>query len=240
MRLKITALAALTAVIFSSCDKDLSEEYGQLPDTAGLSSNTSGLSNASTCKDCIYYPVCSGSVYHYSDTTAGSTSGTQNNYTLQYVKDTLISGKIYQKMTGAGQQNTYFNCTSGVSTSIVLGGTTQGGATIPYAKITALKANEPVAATWADIISNGSGQDATYTYTIISKGTARTVAGNSYPDVIHVHEQTTIDVPGIGIIPAGQSEYYFARGKGLIESVSIDDFSGTQILHHVLISATIP
>jgi len=54
-----------------------------------------------------------------------------------------------------------------------------------------------------------------------------------------VHEQTTIDLMGT-VIPAGQSEYYFAKGIGLIESLSIDDFTGTQLLHHVLISATIP
>ena len=41
-------------------------------------------------------------------------------------------------------------------------------------------------------------------------------------------------------IPAGQSEYYYAKGIGLIESISFDDFTGTQLLHHVLISATIP
>ncbi len=128
---------------------------------------------------------------------------------------------------------------TGLSASIILNGTTQGGTTtLPYVKITALKANEPVGASWSDIISN-MGQNGTYTYTIVSKGTPRTVAGITYQDVIHLHEQTTLDFSGT-TIPAGQGQYYFAKGIGLIESVNIDDFSGTQILHHVLISATIP
>jgi hypothetical protein len=242
MKTRLTALL-LAALFFTSCDKDESDESltlsnGIITNGAGGGPNA-GTNNQSTCKECIYYPVCSGSVYNYSDTSAGSSAGVANNYTLIYVKDTTIENKVYQKMSGAGQQNTFFNCTAGVSTTIVLNGVTQGGTTLPYVKVTALKANEPVGATYTDVINN-QGQDATYTYTIVSKGTPRTVAGRTYADVIHVHEQTTIDFLG-NITPAGYGEYYLARGVGLIESISFDDFSGgTQLLHHVLISSTIP
>jgi hypothetical protein len=247
MKTKITA-ALLAWVFFSSCQKDVSDESytlsngvtasgagGTLP---GGGTNTS-TTNQTNCKACNYYPICSGSVYNYSDTSAGSSVGVASNYTLTYVKDTTIENKIYQKIKGAGQQNTYFNCTAGVSTTIVLNGTTTGGTTLPYVKITTLKSNEPVGASYSDIISN-AGQDAVYTYTIVSKGNSRTVAGKTYADVIHVKEQTTIDFLG-NITPAGKSEYYFAKGVGLIESISFDDFNGgAQILHHVLINATIP
>lgn len=237
----------LSSILFlASCEKDMSEENSLPPGTivgggtgSGGTGGTGGTTNLNNCKDCIYYPVCSGSVYHYSDTSSGSSVGVANDYTLTYVKDTTIDAKTYQKITGARQQNTFFNCTAGVSTAIILNGTTQGGSTLAYVKITTLKANEAVGASWVDIINNAVGQAGTYTYTIVSKGTPRTVAGITYSDVIHIHEQTTIDVLG-NTIPAGQSEYYFARGTGLIESISIDDFSGTQILHHVLISAMIP
>ncbi len=240
MRSGISLAVVFMAFIFSSCEKDTSEENGQIPGVGPtiITPGGNGAVNNAGCKDCIYYPICSGSVYKYSDTIAGSTTPTANNYTLTYIKDTTIEAKTYKKFTGGGQQNTFFNCTAGVSTSITLNGTTQGGTTLPYVKITALKANEPVGASWSDIISN-MGQDATYTYTIVSKGTLRTVAGITYQDVIHVHEQTTINFSGT-TIPAGQGEYYFAKGIGLIESVNIDDFSGIKLLHHVLISATIP
>ena len=109
---------------------------------------------------------------------------------------------------------------------------------MPYVKITTLKENAAIGSPWKDTIT-ANGQDAIYNFTIVSKGMPKTVVGNTYTDVIHVHEQTTIDLLGT-VIPAGQSEYYFARGIGLIESISIDDFTGIQILHHVLISASIP
>jgi hypothetical protein len=242
MKMKLFTLLALGALFLTSCEKDFSEENGT-PDGTVIPGGTTGTgggtgTNFNGCKDCTYYPICSGSVYNYSDTSNGSTTGVSNSFTLTYVKDTTIESKTYRKMTGAGQQNTYFNCIAGVSTTIVLNGVTQGGTTLPYVKITTLKANEPVGASYSDIINN-QGQDATFTYTIVSKGTPRTVAGITYPDVIHVHEQTTIDFLGT-IIPAGQSEYYFAKGIGLIESLSIDDFTGNVLLHHVLISATIP
>ncbi len=245
--MKTRFFAALVAVIFfTSCEKDVSDESYTLAGALlnngtvnGGGSNGGSNGNLTNCKDCIYYPVCSGSVYNYSDTSGGSsTGGVANNFTLTYIKDTTIENKVYQKIAGTGQQNTYFNCAAGVTTTIILNGVTQGGTTLPYVKVTALKANEPVGATYIDIINN-QGQDATYTYTIVSKGTARTVASHTYPDVIHVHEQTTIDFLG-NTVPAGQSEYYFAKGVGLIESLSIDDFTGSQLLHHILISATIP
>ena len=240
MNMKIPAVLAALAIIFSSCQKDLSEERGITPDPIAAGGGGGGTGGGITdCKTCIYYPVCTGSVYNYSDTSFGSGTGTALSYTLTYVKDTTIEAKTYQKFTGAGQQNTYFNCTAGVSSTIVLNGVTAGGTTLPYVKITQLKANEAVGASWTDQINN-AGQIATYTYTIVSKTDTRIVSGHTYTNVIHVHEQTTEDVPGLGIINAGQSEYYFASGIGLIESISVDDFSGLTILHHVLVSAVIP
>ena len=243
MKSSISVIVVFMAIIFSACEKNMSEETGQLPDGGGVITNPGGGNGGGTvnnagCKDCIYYPVCSPSVYKYADTGLGSPNGSVNSYTLTYIKDTTLESKTYKKFFITGQGNTYFNCTAGVSTSIILNGTTQGGNTISYAKVTVLKENAPVNATWTDTLT-ASGQTALYNYKIVSKGVPRTVGGNTYPDVIHVHEQTTLNLMGT-VIPAGQSEYYYAKGIGLIESISIDDFTGAQILHHVLISATIP
>jgi hypothetical protein len=231
-------MVAFVAITLSSCQKDTSEETGQLPGGATTIITPGGTVNNAGCKDCIYYPICSPSVYKYSDTGLGSPTGTVNTYTLTYVKDTTLESKTYKKFSVTGQGNTYFNCSAGVSTSIVLNGTTLSGTTISYAKVTVLKENAPVNTSWVDTLT-ASGQTALYTYNIVSKGIPRTVAGINYTDVIHVHEQTTVNVAGT-TIPAGQSDYYYAKGIGLIESISFDDFTGTQILRHVLISATIP
>lgn len=238
MRLKISAALAFIMIWFSSCQKDVSEETGVIPDsiTATTGGTTSGATNSGTCKDCAYFPQCSGSVYTFRDTSAAYPAGKDSTYRYTYIKDTVLESKTYQKISVSGQIN-YLNCTSGVTTAIAINGTTTGGVTIPYLKSTALKANEAVGASWADILTV-SGQAITYTYTIVSKGQPRTVAGHVYTDVIDVHEETTEDVPGVGTLSAGESEYYFARGTGLIESIS--SYSGSVILHHVLISATIP
>ncbi|MCY7291444.1 MAG: hypothetical protein LH615_04605 [Ferruginibacter sp.] len=238
MKLSISIMVAFVAIIFSSCQKDTSEETGQIPSGGTTIINPGGTVNNAGCKNCIYYPICSPSVYKYSDTGLGFPTGTVNTYTLTYVKDTTLENKTYKKFSVTGQGNTYFNCTAGVSSSIVLNGTTQGGNIISYAKVTVLKENAPINTSWVDTLT-ASGQTALYTYTIVSKGIPRTVAGINYTDVIHVHEQTTVNVAGT-IIPAGQSDYYYAKGIGLIESISFDDFTGLQILRHVLISATIP
>ena len=242
MKFIITAFLVCITIFFTSCEKDTSEETGQIPGggttTISGPGNSTGAATNTGCKDCIYYPICSPSVYKYADTGFSSPSGAVSTITLTYIKDTSFTNKTYKKFSVTGQADTYFNCTAGVSTSIVLNGTTQGGTAVAYAKVTVLKENAAVNTAWKDTITY-NGQDAVYTYTIVSKGNPRTVAGNNYADVIQVHEQTTIDLMGTSIA-AGQSEYYYAKGIGLIESVSIDDFSGSQILHHVLISATIP
>ena len=235
MRFILPVAVLFISFVFSSCQKEFSVDSSQLT-AGGTGTGVSSTNNG--CKDCIYYPICSGSVYNYSDTSSGSSTATSSGYTLTYIKDTSIESKTYKKFSVSGQQNGFFNCTSGVSTAIVLNGSTQGGILLPYVKITTLKENAAVGTSWSDTITL-NGQDAVYTYTIVSKGTGRTVAGTTYADVIHVHEQTTLDLMGT-VIPAGQSEYYFAKGIGLIESLSIDDFTGTQLLHHVLISASIP
>jgi hypothetical protein len=240
MRMKIYTLLAFMMIWFCSCQKDISEESGVIPDAVTGTTGTTGTTGSSTsnCKDCLYYPDCSGSLYHFKDTSFVFPGGGDTTYTYQFIKDTVIESKNYQKISVNGQMD-YFNCTAGVSTTIAINATSAGGTTLPFLKVTNLKANEAVGASWADIITV-SGQDITYTYTIVSKGSARTVAGITYPDVIHVHEQTTENVAGLGIINAGQTDYYYARGTGLIETLSIDDFSGMQIDHRVLINATIP
>ena len=238
---KMLVAALITVLCITGCEKNLSEENGNLP--GGGTTNGTGTTTAPTgssvadCKACTYIPMCNNSVYQYSDTGFTAT-GTPVNFTIHFEKDTTIGTVVYQKYTTENAQPSYYNCTAGVSTVIGINGTTVAGAPVEFVKLTLLKANEAVGASWTDINTNG-GQQFTYTSSIIEKGVTRVVKGITYTDVIKVHVTTTIDVAG-GTIPAGQSDYYYAKGKGLIENITIDDFSGTQILHRVLISAVIP
>ena len=200
MRFSLPIAVLFISVVFSSCQKEFSVDSNPL---LGGGTGVVGSSTNNGCKDCIYNPICSGSVYKYSDTSAGSSTATSSAYTLTYIKDTSIESKTYKKFAGFGQQNGFLNCTAGESTTIVLNGSTQGGILLPYVKITTLKENAAIGSPWKDTIT-ASGQDAIYNFTIVSKGMPKTVVGNTYTDVIHVHEQTTIDLLGT-VIPAGQS-----------------------------------
>ncbi len=237
----------VAGILMVSCQKDLSEENGNLPGggttNGGTGSGGTG-SIFSKCKDCIYIPLCDGSVYKYADTSAGLTPGSTTvasvNYTIHFNKDSTINGVIYQKLTAESNNSAFYNCTAGATTVIAYNAVSNNGNTLSYAKTTLLKANEVVGGSWTDQIINPQGLTVTYVYSIVSKGTARTVNNVAYPDVIHVHSQSTFDFPGFGTIPSGQAEYYFAKGVGQIESILTDDFTGTQILHRTLVSAVIP
>jgi hypothetical protein len=239
--MKITLLSALTAILlFTACEKDYSEENGSLPSNtttagggtgSGGSGTGGGSSNLSNCKDCIYYPVCSGSVYKYSDTTAvGTVFNSTNN--LLYIKDTIMENKTFQKVDGASEPNTFFNCTAGVTTAITIN---PGGA--PITRTTVLKANEPVGATWSENVYV-AGQNLNYNNTIISKGLPRTVAGITYADVIKVKVLVSINILGTNTL-AASADYYYARGVGLIEGYVYDDIGNVDD-HVVLTSSLIP
>jgi hypothetical protein len=234
--MKTTLLSVLAAILFLfSCQKDYSEENGSLPSPTttsggGTGGGTAG-ANLSNCKDCIYYPVCSGSIYKYSDTNSvGAVFNTVNN--LLYVKDTIMEGKTFQKIDGVSSPNTFFNCTAGVTTGITIN---PGG--VPITRTTVLKANEPVGATWSDNVYV-SGQNLVYDYEIVSKGLPKTTAGITYADVIHVEVLVSINISGT-TTPAASADYYYAKGVGLIEAFVYDNLGNVDD-HVVLTSSFIP
>ena len=97
-------------------------------------------------------------------------------------------------------------------------------------------------ATWtqSELANNAAGQPESHYYTIMSKGISRTVSGKTYPDVIYIHERTSLEMPGSGSVPVGRTDYYYAKGIGLVESITKDENSGQKVFHHVLLSANIP
>ena len=227
------------AVFFSlflmSCDKESSVENGLLPGSAN--NNGGGNNNPAVCKSCSYLPWCNGSVYNYQNIS--STGTTTETNTFNILADTTIAGVVYSKtdIDGSGDY-VYHNCTNGNSTMIiynVLPGTT----TLSEFKTTALKANDPVGTTWTDTYNyNGSNID--YNYTIIAKSVPRTVLGVNYPDVIKVHVIISTTVPVVGTVVASESDEYYARNVGLIESIEYDGATGAMLEHRSLQSYQIP
>lgn len=193
------------------------------------------------CKACNYIPYCDGSTYSYIDTTSGGVTPVTQN--LTYLTDSIMYGGIYKKFAVTGSAgNTYYNCTGGVSTSVVLNGISIGGTTIPVVKMVMLKANSPVGTTWQDTISLGAGSNAIFTSVISAKGISRAVLGTTFNDVIHVQQLGSIVIPGLGNTPFSTGDYYYAKDVGLIESLTLNTTStpATLALHRVLQSYNIP
>jgi hypothetical protein len=225
----IVALA--TVVVFASCQKDYSEEYGQ-PTQANTTTNTTGAIGLNNCKASPYFPVCTGSEYHYTDTrgglSIGTATGAPNDYTLTYLSDSTIEGKTYQKIKGAGGQITFFNSTNGVLTEIRLNENAQTNVAVPYLKFTVVKSNDAVGARWADSFNLPNSPSETNNYTIISKGLTRTVSGITYNDVMQIRQEVVSAT--YGATPYMHIDQFMAKGVGLIESISYNDIGGGSIM----------
>lgn len=219
------------ALLFSSCQKEFIDESGA---TAG------GGSSATACKDCLYFPTCNNSVYTYKDSSAGAAPTTTTD-TLRFLKDTLINALTFRKVRqgNSAQVPFFINCTNGVVKNITYNGVSVGGTTLQKVEIIVLKYNEALNAQWTDTL-NIQGQQALYKSTLKEKNISYTVAGRVYPDVMHVSTVLGQNVPIIGFTALATTEYYFAKGVGLIESKTINNLSGDLVLKRSLQSFFIP
>jgi hypothetical protein len=238
--MKIRIFAALAAIgAFSSCQKDYSAEYGTLQQ-ATTTANALGVND---CKASPYFPVCTGSEYNYTDTrgalSVGTALGAPTNYTLTYLGDTTIETKTYQKIKGTGNLVTYFNSNNGALTQIILNQDRQTNTAVPFYKFTIVKSNEPVGATWRDVLTLPNDPNEIHDYTVIAKGLTKTVFGINYNDVIQIREDITS--ANYGTSPYIYKNQYFAKGVGLIECITSYDLAGSNIMaHRKLTSAIIP
>ncbi|MEO5966638.1 MAG: hypothetical protein ABIP68_05150, partial [Ferruginibacter sp.] len=199
--------------------------------------DTTGGGTTRDCKACVYIPICDSSFYKYKDTINGTAGTVTSNYRI--TRDTTIGGKVFQKLYVDATNYAYYNCTNGVTTSIIYNPTSLNGTTyLIKVEMINLKANEPVNATWRSTIDY-NGQLMHYDYKIISKGNPRTVDGRTYADVIRVGLTNISETPGQGTMVSGTGDYYYARGVGLIEVV-LTDAGGNPGMHRVLESYIIP
>lgn len=220
--------ASLAILIISSCQKEIDGTLSALPN------NNNNNNQNGDCKTCnIYYPFCDSSTYTYIDTMPGSVQTVTQ--TLDFIGDTLVDGKLFNKIaTRPTDPISYHYCAAGVTTIF---GIPQPGNRVTT---TILKSNEPVGTTWTDVVMNG-GQSFNYTWTIISKTLQKTVLSVPYNDVIQVHLTVSADLAGTTLIMA-ESDYFYAPNIGLIDNITYNTTSGTPVmqLHRVLQSYNIP
>ncbi|MES2777053.1 MAG: hypothetical protein V4722_22945 [Bacteroidota bacterium] len=231
MNLKLIPFLLLAVTIFS-CQKELSLENTTV--TVG-----GGGTQTNECKACVYIPVCNGSHFTYYDTINGT--GGLITDTLQFIKDTSMSGKTFQKFFATGNQSySYTNCTNGESRLVGFSVVTVGGNNITKVALIQLKANLSVGGSWSDTVINQLGQAIIYNSSIISKGTSSTLNGQTFNDVIHVQIEIGADIPLVGFYVVNSADYYYAKGVGLIEYIATDYLSGNVIQHRTLKSYYIP
>ena len=230
---KIYSLIVVLSLLLTACQKEL---HFDTPPVGNGTTNggTTGGNTSTDCKACVYMPVCNGSWYTYLDTLATAPSVTTD--TLRFVKDTTIDSKTFVKIySPLSKSTTYYNCTDGATRLITYNLAVSTG-TVLAADITFIKANLPVGGTWTDKLANPLGQEVDYNSKIVEKGITRTLSGKTYTDVIHVNTETGVNAPGFGFIATNSTDYYFAKGIGLIEAV-LTDASGTFVIEHKTIKA---
>ncbi len=163
----------------------------------------------------------------YLPSTVGSnwtylrTSGTTNS-TITYTvssKDTSISSKTYQILTGSDNSKQYYSKVSNDYYTIQI---MSGNAV----ELNFLKDNKNVNDTWStsqtitglSLPGGITSVTLNVSYTLQEKGSTRTVSGKSYTDVIKVKADLSVSLPLIGNMSFGYAEYYFSKNIGIIET----------------------
>ena len=234
MRKSLAILLLSIALILNACQKNLQYDVGT-GTGGGPGALPPPVSSSADCKACSYFPYCNGNYYTFSDTIAGVPSVATD--TMDYVKDTVIANLTFQKVySPASKGYVFYNCTSGNSRLIGYTLNTLAGNTVSKLDYTVLKADLPKGGTWADSLINPQGQLVIYNNRLMDKGVSLVVNGKTYPDVIHVYTDISINLPGLGNVPSSNSDYYYARGVGLVEAVTFYPGTGNVFMHRALVS----
>ena len=234
----ILPICFLIAVLCTSCQKEFSNEVDG--NTGGGGGTGGGGTSLAGCKDCLYYPTCDGTIYTFKDSMPGTPNVTRID-TIRYIKDTTFSGQSFRKIFASSSptQALFLGCVNGNVRTVTFNATSQGGQTANKIDIYILKYNAPVNTQWTDTLTT-SGQQALYKSTLKEKNISYTAGGRTYPDVMHVQTEIGSNVPGIGFFSLLTSDYYFAKGVGLVDYITINNASGDLALKHTLVNYFIP
>ncbi len=185
--------------------------------------------STSDCKECIYIPICLGSKYEYVDSMISPNFG-DTGFTTTVIPrlsnfissdDTAINGRGFKKMgisDGSTTNYAYLNCFNGETTTIdYQSQSITSGNVMTEINSVELKANASVGTSWTDS-SVVAGNKLYRAHTIMQKDISRVLLGVTYTNVIRVSVNETVQTSQ-GLTPAGVTEYYIAKGIGLIETV---------------------
>lgn len=194
------AVACLSWILFS-CSKDKSIEKNNAGNNTG------------------YQPVTAGSTWYYKDNTDSS-----GNFKLVATgKDTIVNGMTFNVFEDKPDSTSTIYTTlfaQNHNLYYTLGFiTTFGDNALLYMEDTTVnttwKQNVPM-----NVQQLGGQVTAELDFTLAQTGISYTVNGKTYSNVAHVTLDVKVQVPGLGVSPAGVTgDIYFARGIGIISLV---------------------
>ncbi|RPD40300.1 hypothetical protein [Chitinophaga barathri] len=208
MKRKPLAAFVISLLIFAACKKETSFEEP-------FKGNT-----------CDYAPYTTGSVFEYEmvDVATGDTL----DYTLRVEGDTVYNGEDFRKLTDdfTGEYS-LFRCGGGNYQQLLDVSAIPNAPADPI-KTDYLKDNMRLGESWTELLPVTlpviGDVNINIAYTIIQKGTGKTVLGVQFSEVIGVRME--VSVPPI-LPPETLTTNYYAKGVGLIQ---VDRFEDTTYL----------
>ncbi|RDV14521.1 hypothetical protein DXT99_14060 [Pontibacter diazotrophicus] len=153
-----------------------------------------------------YLPTTKGSTWEY---------GGISPYTLTATGETkVINGKTFHVMEtteGTEKRKSYLLKEKGVYTGIGM------HPELGDVEIAILKEETPIGKPWEQT-NTINGVETKMTLSIVAKGVSKTVEGKTYQNVINVKMETSYIFMGIEIDSDVTTNYYFAKGVGIILS----------------------
>jgi len=205
----------LCVLLTQSCRKEYSKEDIDLPVVV----TPTPLPQPEMCS---YSPYSVGSSFNYQIVNVASQDTFL--YTIDVRRDTILNGTRYAILSsGAAQQ--YINCNDGVYSLY------EQAVILPNYKTAAgvrrfLFDYKEKDGTWSDTINiDNAGQQQTglLQYTVVEKGTTKTVLGKVYTNVIGVRQDAALLING-KVHPINNiATYYYSPGVGYIETDNATD-----------------
>lgn len=198
MRFQLFPAGIIVVLLLAACKKEKSLEEPLVQNT------------------CDYAPYSTGSVFEYEQTYAATPD--TDAFSLQVKGDSMVNNELYRLLEeDGGGATSLFRCGGGSYIQLADVSELTNTASEPVQTIY-LKDNVPLGQGWEDqFIINlpiVGKVELTANYTVIQRGTSKTVLGKVYKDVIGVRME--VSVPPY-LPPTEFNTGYYAKGVGLIE-----------------------
>lgn len=210
----------LCVLLTQSCRKEYSKEDMDLPVVVVPTPPMPPVAQPAMCS---YAPYKIGSSFNYQIVNVASNDTFL--YTIDVKRDTLLNGIRYAVLN-SGTTEQYINCNNNGVYSVY-----EPAVILPNYQTSAgirrfLYDYKELGGTWSDtinLINAGQKQTGLLQYTVLEKGTSKTVLGKVYTDVIGVRQDAALLING-KVYPLNTiATYYYSPGVGYIETDNATD-----------------